>query len=81
MQYQNFAKLLVEETVGGRWGNAQMTIHFRVADRTISELVGNDEGIMWDELEMTEVGLMTPEEIKFDYDRFCNGKLSIDFNE
>lgn len=74
VQPQNFAKLIIEEDAG-RFMNSQMTFYFHQADRTMCELIGNDEGFMWDELDMEEIAAMPVEELQFDYERFCLGRI------
>lgn len=71
---QNFAKLIVEEDMG-RFMNSQMTFYFHQADRTLSDMIGNDEGFMWDELNIDEIADMTPEELEHDYNRYCSGNM------
>lgn len=77
VQPQNFAKLIVEEHAG-RFMNSQMTYYFYQADRILSELIGNDEGFMWDELDMDEIAAMPVEELEFDYNRFCSGRIQME---
>jgi len=77
VQPQNFAKLILEED-GGRFMNSQMTFYFHQADRVLCDLVGNDKGFMWDDLDMEQVAEISPEELAFDYDRYCSGHISIE---
>ena len=72
----NFAQLVVDEE-NGRFMNSQMTKYFYMADRTISELIGNDEWFMFEELDINEVAKLSVEEIEEDYFKYCNGVLKI----
>jgi hypothetical protein len=78
-KFQNFAKLILEEN-NGRYGNTQMTKYFIQAEEFLSRLIGNDEGFMWDELEMEEIAKLTPEQLQEDFDNYCEGKMKIDLN-
>ncbi len=75
-QPQNFAELIIEEE-NGKWANKQMTRYFETADYSICELTGNDEGFMWDDLDMEEVAKLSAQELQIDYDKYCNNRLSI----
>jgi hypothetical protein len=78
IQPQNYAKLIIEQN-NGRFMNSQMTCFFENADTFLSELVGNDEGLMWDELDMQEIAEMSVEQLQKDYNKFCNGRMKIQF--
>lgn len=71
---QNFALLIIEENMG-RYMNNQMTVYFKQADRSICDLIGNDEGFMWNELDMDEIAELSIEQIEEDYENYCCGKL------
>ncbi len=79
-QPQNFAELIVEED-NGRYANGQMTKYFYVADRTLCELTGNDEGFMWDDLDMDEVAKIPIEELQSDYEEYCKYRMVINVNK
>ena len=80
MQPQNFAQLMVEE-VEGRWMNSQMTRYFHIADRLMSELIGNDEEWVWDEIGMWEVAEISVEQLSKDYSEFCEGRISFEVRD
>jgi hypothetical protein len=75
-QPQNFALLLIEEQ-NGRFMNSQMTRYFEIADMTLCDMLGNDEGFMWDELDMDVIAELSIEEIESDYNEYCSGRLEI----
>ena len=78
-KYQNFAKLILDEDKG-RFMNSQMTVYFHQADVFFSELLNNDEGMIFDELSINELAEITPEQLQKDYDNYCNYKLrALDF--
>lgn len=80
-QYQNFAELILDESKG-RFMNSQMTFYFHQADVFFSELLNNNEGMMFDELSLEDLAEITPEQLLKDYDNYCNYKLNaLDFNE
>lgn len=69
-QYQNFAELIVGEE-NGRIMNSQMTFYFYQIDSVLSNLLSNDEGFMWDLLDIDEVADLTPEQLQEDYKKYC----------
>lgn len=73
---QNFAKLILEED-SDRFMNSQMTKYFYSVDATLCDMIGNDEGFMWDELNMEEVSEISPEQLERDYQEYCSGKISL----
>ncbi len=73
---QNFAQLMVEENLG-RFMNSQMTFYFKQINRTLSEILGNDEEMMWEELDMDEVAELSVEQIQKDYNEYVDCKLSL----
>ncbi len=73
---QNFAQLMVEENLG-RYMNSQMTHYFKSINRTLSEILGNDEELMWEELDMDEVAELSIEQIEKDYNEYVDCKLSL----
>lgn len=72
---QNFALLILEEDKG-RFMNSQMTKFFHVADRCLCSMMANDEGFMWDELDIEELSQLTPEQLIEDYQKYCEGKMN-----
>lgn len=73
---QNFALLMVEEGLG-RYMNSQMTHYFKSINRTLSEILGNDEEMMWEELDMDELAELSIEQIDEDYKNYVDCKLSL----
>ncbi len=75
-QPQNFAQLMVEENLG-RFMNSQMTFYFKQIDQTLSDILGNDAEMMWEELDMDELAELSVEQIQKDYEKYVDGKLEI----
>lgn len=76
---QNFALLIVEENLG-RFGNRQMTIYFDNANSFLSELISNDESMMFEELDIDELAELSIEQIEQDFEQFCQGRLRLNFD-
>lgn len=68
--YQNFAKLIKEEEEG-RFMNKQMTFYFYVIDNTFSELIGNDEGWIFELLDIEKLSEIPPGILELDYKCYC----------
>jgi len=77
---QNFALLMIEEQ-GGRFMNKQMTCYFYAIDDYLSELMSNDSGTVFEELDMDELAELSMEQITQDFEEYCNGRLKIDFTK
>jgi hypothetical protein len=77
-QFQNFAKLILEEE-NGRFGNEQMTKYFKALDLQYSDLMSNDAWMVFDELDIEELADISEEQLKEDFENYCNGKLIFDF--
>ena len=80
LNFQNFAKLLAEEDEG-RYANSQMTKYFTSIEEGLSRLIGNDEGFVWDELEIDEVAELSPEKLQEDFENYCEGKMLLDIRD
>lgn len=80
MQPQNFALLILEEN-NGRFMNSQMTRFFHNINESLSELLANDDTLMFDELDMDELAELSVEQIEEDFENYCQGKLKIKFDE
>ena len=80
MQPQNFALLILEEN-NGRFMNSQMTRFFHSINESLSELLANDDTMLFDELDMDALADLSVEQIEEDFDNYCQGKLKIDFDE
>lgn len=74
MQPQNFALLIFEED-GGRIGNAQMTKFFHAADEFFSELLSNDSGMLFSEMDIDELASLSVEQIQEDFEKYCDSKV------
>jgi len=59
------------EEEGGRYMNSQMTHYFHNINNSLSELMGNDDSMMWEELGIEEVAKLSPEQIEKDYTEYC----------
>ncbi len=77
---QNFAELIIEEE-NGRIANKQMTVFFYKIDMALSEIIGNCEGFMWEEIDMEEVAKIHIDELQSDYEQYVEGRISIDINK
>ena len=78
LEYQNFAKLILEEH-NGRFGNKQMTKYFISLDLQYSDLMSNDSLIVFDELDIEELANISEDQLEKDFENYCNGKLIFDF--
>lgn len=76
LQPLNFAKLIIEEEKGA-WGNEQMTRHFHRINESLSEIMANDDDILWEELDIEEVAKLSVEEIQKYHEEYCIGRMSI----
>jgi|JI10StandDraft_1071094.scaffolds.fasta_scaffold30523_12 hypothetical protein len=76
---QNFALLIVEENLG-RFGNAQMTQYFKLADEFLSDMMSNDRMMMFEELDMDVLAELSIEQIEQDFEQFCQGRLRLKFD-
>lgn len=66
-QFQNFAKLILEER-NGRFGNEQMTKYFKALDLQCSDLMSSDALIVLDELDIEELANISEEKLKEDFE-------------
>ena len=76
MQPQNFAQLIVEENLG-RFMNSQMTRIFNQVNYTLSEIIANDESILWEELDIDEVAEISVEQLEEDYNNYVLGNMRL----
>lgn len=76
---QNFALLIVEENLG-RYGNEQMTQYFKLADEFLADMMANDPMIVFDELDIDELAELSIEQIQNDFEKFCQGRLRLHFD-
>ena len=70
MVFLNFAELIKSEREG-RYMNSQMTSYFFMFDAVFSDLMGNDEGWVFDELDIDELALIPAEKLEDDYFKYC----------
>lgn len=78
--YMNFAKLLIEQQ-DGQFMNSQMTGYFVRLDEILSELTSDYAEWIWENLDMNEIAEIDPEDLQSDFERYCNGSVTIDFVE
>ncbi len=79
----NFSQSITESN-NGRYGNDQMNIYFKMADRFFSELHCSEEDEVFNYLEedgvlMEDLAKLSLEEIENYYDKYCIG--AINFSE
>lgn len=70
VSFLNFAELIKSENEG-RFMNKQMTFYFHQLDMLFSELIQNDEGWIFDELDLDELAEIPAEQLEDDYIQYC----------
>ena len=76
----NFAEMINEEN-DGRFGNTQMTKHFRTINAVLCDLMCEEHDFVYSETDWDTLAKLTPAELNKYYDEFCNGKMSISLVE